>query len=206
MNSQISGEMVDVTRTGISNVASIFTNGISVTISIVSGLPVVEIGVSTTENITGMLGNYNGDQNDDFALPNGTVLLPNSTDKQIYVFGQSCKWKINFASVFALPLSFPFNLSKMLISSTDQIASNESLFTYPSGSSAANYSYPAYAPAFLEDVLANASDAVKSACNNDPSCIFDYAQTGNMAIGLATLSTIAQNAMNNIIACKYYHV
>eukprot|EP00731_Ephydatia_muelleri_P037202 Em0418g1a len=97
------------------------------------------------KTITGMLGNYNGDQNDDFALPNGTVLLPNSTDKQIYVFGQS-----------------------------------------------SNYSYPAYAPAFLEDVLANASDAVKSACNNDPSCIFDYAQTGNMAIGLATLSTIAQ--------------
>eukprot|EP00731_Ephydatia_muelleri_P017659 Em0010g757a len=174
VNSQISGETVDVTRTGISNVASIFTNGISVTISIVSGLPVFEIGVSTTENITGMLGNYNGDQNDDFALPNGTVLLPNSTDKQIYIFGQSY-----------------------------QIASNESLFTYPSGSSAANYSYPTYAPAFLEDVLANASDAVKSACNNDPSCIFDYAQTGNKAIGLATLSTVTQNAMNNIIAFSF---
>ena len=105
-----------------------------------------------------------------------------------------------------LPLSFPFYLSKMLISSTDQIASNESLFTYPSGSSAANYSNSTYAPAFLEDVLASASGAVKSACNNDPSCIFDYAQTGNMAIGLATLSTITQNAMNNIIACKLYHV
>ena len=205
MNSLISGETVDVTRTGISNVASIFTNGISVTISIVSGLPVFEIGVSTTENITGLLGNYNGDQNDDFALPNGTTLLPNSTDKQIYIFGQSCKWKINFASVLT-SLSFPFYLSKMLISSTDQIASNESLFTYPSGSSAANYSNSTYAPAFLEDVFATASDAVKSACNNDLSCIFDYAQTGNMAIGLATLSTITQNAMNNIIACKLYHV
>ena len=94
----------------------------------------------------------------------------------------------------------------MPISSTDQIVESESLFTYPGGYSAANYSNTTYLPAFLEDVLANVSAAVKAACNNNPSCIFDYALTGNMAIANATLGTITQNAMNNIIACKLFHV
>lgn len=83
--------MVDISRTDNNSVTSIFANGISVTISIVVGLPVFQLAVSTTENITGLLGNYNGNPNDDFKFPNGTVLLPNSTDKQLYIFGQSCR-------------------------------------------------------------------------------------------------------------------
>ena len=93
-----------------------------------------------------------------------------------------------------------------LPSSTDQISSSESLFTYLNGYSAANYSHPSYIPAFLEDVLANASNAIKMACSNDSSCIFDYSQTGSMAIGLGTLATNTQNNINNMIACKHcYH-
>ena len=86
---------------------------------------------------------------------------------------------------------------------TDQISSNESLFTYLNGYSAANYSHPTYMPAFLEDVLANASNAIKMACSYDPSCIFDYSQTGSMAIGLGTLNTNKQNNIYNMIACKH---
>ena len=91
----------------------------------------------------------------------------------------------------------------MLYSSPDQIAQSESLFTYRNGDSTANYSHPTYYPVFLEDVLANASSNITAACNNDPSCIFDYFQTGNAAIGLGTLATITQNTLSNMIACKY---
>ena len=62
-----------------------------------------------------------------------------------------------------------------------------------------------YVPVFLEDVLANTSSNITVACNNDPSCIFDYAQTGNEAVGLETLATIAQNTLSNMIACKCYY-
>ena len=61
-------------------------------------------------------------------------------------------------------------------------------------------------PAFLEDVLANASNAIKMACSNDSSCIFDYSQTGSRAVGLGTLATNSQNNINNMTSCKHcYH-
>ena len=93
----------------------------------------------------------------------------------------------------------------MLLFSTDQITSNDSLFTYPNGTSAANYSHAHYNPVYLQDFLANVSKSITIACNNDPTCIFDYHQTGNMTIGLGTLATNTQNSYINMNACKYYH-
>lgn len=40
----------------------------------------------------GLLGTYNDDPDDDFTLPNGTVLSPSMTARQIhYDFGLNCK-------------------------------------------------------------------------------------------------------------------
>ena len=94
---------------------------------------------------------------------------------------------------------------KIIYLTTDQIIPSESLFTYTSGVSTAGYSHPTYVPVFLEDALVNAPSYIIAACNNDPSCIYDYVQTGSEAIGLGTLATIAQNTLTNMIACKHYH-
>ena len=61
-------------------------------VSIVTGILAFNIAVPSSENITGMLGNYNGNPNDDFVLRNGTMLPSNSTETQLYSFGQSYEY------------------------------------------------------------------------------------------------------------------
>ena len=56
---------------------------------------------------------------------------------------------------------------------------------------------------FLDEVLANASPEIVATCNNDPMCIFDYDQTGNADVGMATLMTNQNNNNDQTLACKY---
>jgi hypothetical protein len=41
--------------------------------------------------LTGLLGNFDGNANNDYVLSNGTVLAASSSASQLYQFGQSCK-------------------------------------------------------------------------------------------------------------------
>lgn len=42
---------------------------------------------------TGLLGNWSGTTDDDFLLPNGTILPPTLTDEQIhYDYGETCEY------------------------------------------------------------------------------------------------------------------
>ena len=91
MDSSYTTQTISVIRVADNTVQTTFDSGITVTISIVAGLPIYTIAVASTDNITGMLGNYNGNPNDDFIYPNGTILPSNSSDRQLYSFGQSCK-------------------------------------------------------------------------------------------------------------------
>ena len=92
MGSSFTAETVSITTINNNSIQSTFENGISVTVSVVTGLLTYSISVSSSQNISGMLGNYNGNPNDDFVLPNGTMLPSNASDRQVYTFGQSCKW------------------------------------------------------------------------------------------------------------------
>jgi hypothetical protein len=48
-------------------------------------------------NLLGLLGNYNGDPNDDFVSRNGTVLASTSSMKTIHFdFGLTCKYFSSF--------------------------------------------------------------------------------------------------------------
>ena len=84
-------QTVYILRVAKNTVLTTFENGIAVTVSVVTGLPIYTIAVPSTYNITGMLGNYNGNPDDDFIYPNGTILPSNFSDRQLYSFGQSCK-------------------------------------------------------------------------------------------------------------------
>ena len=92
VGSSFTAETVSITAISNNSIQSTFENGISVTVSVVTGLLTYSIAVSSSQNITGMLGNYNGDPDDDFILPNGTMLPSNASDRQLYAFGQSCKF------------------------------------------------------------------------------------------------------------------
>lgn len=51
--------------------------------------------LSTTTTNYGLLGNINGDMNDDLITPSGTLLPSNSTEREIYYhYGELCKTSI----------------------------------------------------------------------------------------------------------------
>ena len=60
---------------------------------------VVTLGNEFLNNTKGLLGTYNNNPDDDFTLPNGTVLDPNSSSSTIhYDFGLKCKYCKNSES------------------------------------------------------------------------------------------------------------
>ena len=46
---------------------------------------------SSTNHTRGLLGVTNGNPDDDFTFPNGTVLSPDSNMRQIFYYGEECK-------------------------------------------------------------------------------------------------------------------
>lgn len=65
-------------------------------ITIVPGIKALDISVDMPvifrNQTTGLMGNFNSIQSDDFILPNGTVLPSNMTDRQKFEdFGSHCK-------------------------------------------------------------------------------------------------------------------
>ena len=62
---------------------------------------VVTLSEDYFNNSKGLLGTYNRNPEDDFTLPNGTVLPPSMTSKQIhYNFGLNCKYYCEFILIF----------------------------------------------------------------------------------------------------------
>ena len=82
------------------------------------------------------------------------------------------------------------------------MSDEESLFTYPPGQTAADFSVPNHEPAFVEDVVGRAQPEVVDACGGNVRCIFDATETGNLAIGLSTLETEETNRRNNLEGCE----
>ena len=58
-------------------------------------------------------------------------------------------------------------------------------------------------PVFLDEVVNNTSQEIAQFCNNDPMCIFDYDQTGDANVGMATLVTNENNNNDEMQACEY---
>ena len=70
----------------------------------------------------------------------------------------------------------------------------------------ANFSDPDHMPIFLDEVLDAASNETRALCGDNPECIFDATETGNMEIGLETLQTNQENVNDQIVACKYRNI
>ena len=85
---------VDIQRTSEMNrIESTFSNGISITVSLLSGvLNIVVVLPQDFMGLTqGLLGNFNGNDTDDFIYSNGTLLDNDASDSMIHDFGQTCE-------------------------------------------------------------------------------------------------------------------
>ena len=97
-----------------------------------------------------------------------------------------------------------FSTYTILYVHTGEILPDESLFTYPAGLGPGNFSHPYHIPAFLDEVVANASPEVLAACGNNTECIFDASETGDISIGLETMATNDINTNDQEQASKLF--
>lgn len=94
INDTYSGDTVDITRTDNATISSAFSNGLAVTVSVslMSMLSiVVNVPVEYDSQTQGLMGNFNGNNTDDFIFPNGSMLDDGATDRMIHSFGQACE-------------------------------------------------------------------------------------------------------------------
>ena len=70
-----------------------FPSGVGITINYTAGLLMytLEVPTSFEGTTSGLLGNYNNDNSDEFVFRNGAMISNSSSDREIHQFGQSCK-------------------------------------------------------------------------------------------------------------------
>lgn len=108
----------------------------------------------------GLLGNFDGDPNNDFMLPNGTILSINSTDDRL-IFGEfGQKW---------------------------MTTEETSIFTYRDCLQHSNFINLYYEPKFMSDGIVFENDELEEKaneiCKDNQQCLFDIATTGQISIG-----------------------
>ena len=88
-----SNQDIFITRDTSNTLTCSFSIGISVTISLSSGMLsfVLQIPDQFQNFTQGLMGNNNGIKTDDLVYRNGTMLLYNVSDREIHDFGQSCE-------------------------------------------------------------------------------------------------------------------
>ncbi|KAI8737293.1 mucin-4 [Biomphalaria glabrata] len=143
-----------------------FTTGI--TLKIFMGLQSLEFTVQADIKLRnqtqGLLGNFDGNPNNDFILPNGTVLTANQTNTERKIFE---------------------NFGKMW-----EVSDNDTVFDYNFGDTAATYRHPDFVPMFIEEVDQVKLAAAQAKCGfSNVACIFDYIATGNDEFAKNTKNT-----------------
>ncbi|XP_023930884.1 uncharacterized protein LOC106158645 [Lingula anatina] len=142
--------------------------GSGVTVNVTKGVGLLMFAVVVPDeyksNTTGLMGNYDGNVNNDLEARNGTILASNATESDIYnYFGET--WRISQA---------------------------ESIFYYASGYSTVNYTDTSFVPTYSEDlqsIYGNTKyQAAVSKCGSDLQCLYDFLLTDNEALANSTKS------------------
>ncbi|XP_046584649.1 uncharacterized protein LOC124291639 [Haliotis rubra] len=141
--------------------------GVVVTVTIISGtLSQSTVLEERHKGLTkGLLGNYNDVDTDDFISPDGTTYGADSTDKQLFPFGQS--WAVTQQS--------------------------DSILHYAPGQSITTFTDSSYTPMFEADISnADRQEATAVCGANNTQCIFDYAVTKNENLAKAATEQIQE--------------
>ena len=95
-------------------------------------------------------------------------------------------WKISFSKLDHIILVVGDSYTKCF---TGQITQDESIFTYAAGESVATFSDPDHVPPFLDEIQSSleGNSTLVEVCGNNPLCLFDAQQTGDVNAGMATM-------------------
>lgn len=94
VNDTFSDSAVAITRRKSNEVVTTLPSGISIYITQLSGILnfVASLPPSSMGQTIGLLGNFNGNDRDDFIYPNGTMLDGISSERMIHDLGQACEY------------------------------------------------------------------------------------------------------------------
>ncbi len=129
--------------------------------------------------IHGLLGNYNGDPEDDFQFPNGTNVQDVSSLGKIHEY--ALEWMLTV---------------------------DESIFTYIPPYDYNTYHMPDFIPILDLPNLNNVNQEIKDACGDSLECIFDAVTTGSLSFANKTLANsatfdIIQKSSVKLISCGF---
>uniref|UniRef100_A0A8C0I9E9 MUC4 protein n=1 Tax=Bubo bubo TaxID=30461 RepID=A0A8C0I9E9_BUBBB len=147
----------------VSSITAIFDGAIAVSISATSGIlsVVCSLPDQYRNSTKGLLGVWDHDPADDFQMPNGTSIPVNSSEEEIYSYGMTC-------------------MSRLRLHIGDPLIPTPSVMNFT--------------PIFLSRLRQeNESQYQLTAlqCHGSKECIYDSLSTGDVALGLATQSLVA---------------
>eukprot|EP00105_Crassostrea_gigas_P042845 XP_019926993.1 PREDICTED: uncharacterized protein LOC105338278 [Crassostrea gigas] len=169
---RFSNRNLSITRDNQTYIATFLRTSITLKVTLGVRFLTIEAVVDSKYNgtVTGLMGNFDGDSNNDFVLPNGTILQAEDviSERKIYNnFGQM--WAVN---------------------------EETSIFHYVSGLSHRDHSHPDFVPFFVDEYPEEQRNASRAACGGDSAsqaCIFDYLATGDKQLALSSGNTDTSN-------------
>ena len=88
-----------------------------------------------------------------------------------------------------------------------QIIPSESIFTYPSGQNARDFSNPSHMPPFLDEIMSSleGNSTLVNICGSNTQCLFDIDQTGDANVGMDTLQ-FEEQAIEQVVTLGITHI
>ncbi|KAL8611733.1 hypothetical protein ACOMHN_038986 [Nucella lapillus] len=198
---------LSVFRTQAGAVKAFFTEGVGLTVSVKNRQLTIEVGVYVNTSglppPTGLLGNLNGNADDDFIFPNGTTLPSNTSEQDLLGYGKT--WAVTDdnslfmyeggwgTSRYTNDTFQPLFLSDIPNLGTYGrwvVTDDNSLFMYEGGWGTSRYTNDSFQPLFLSEIPNQKLAEAQRECGGaeDLSCIYDFVTTDDKDLAAGTKS------------------
>ncbi|XP_019636809.1 PREDICTED: mucin-like protein, partial [Branchiostoma belcheri] len=161
------GDNAVILKPSDNSVLVVFLSGVAVKVSAKKGMLAVEFSAPPEfrGKVRGLLGRWDGDPGNDFEAFNGTVFSAESTEQELYGFGNS--WKV-----------------------TADDGPKKSLFIYKDGEDVNSFTSADYQPKYTDELVFDDPELetrAREICDNDTECLFDVSQTGDLEVAVITV-------------------
>ncbi|XP_035686822.1 mucin-like protein [Branchiostoma floridae] len=161
------GDNAIILKPSNDSILVVFVSGMTVKVSAKKGMLAVEFSAPPEfrGKVRGLLGRWDGDSTNDFEAFNGTVFPADSTERELYGFGNS--WQV-----------------------TAEDGPKKSLFFYKDGEDVNTFTAQDYEPKYTDEIVFSDPELetrAREICGNDTECLFDVSQTGDIEVAVITV-------------------